>query len=337
MKFPDMSGITFQLPSFSLDTAIAIPAFAVALVAILETMISAKIADGMTKTHHNKRKEMFGLGLANIASGIAGGIPATAALARTALNIKTGATHKISAGISSMLVLIISLIFLRYFQYIPLTVIAAILVFVAVRMIELRHLKRMFAMDKKSFALAILVAGVTIYEDPIFGILFGVAVSLVLFMEKLSHGQFDLIINDVNKRIVASVSGEDIKRINQESDMLVYSIKGQLAYINAQAHLSRFESSLNGYKKVILRLRELYFIDLDGVDAFSEIVEIIESQGKQVFVTGVNPLISRMLEDSPEFQRLQKEGHVFERTAQALRYLDYNVADSFQPRLAGAQ
>ena len=89
-------------------------------------MISARIADGMTKTKHNKNKEMLGLSLANIACGLAGGIPATAALARTSLNIRSGATHKISAGISSIFIIIISMALLGYFKYMPLAIVAAI-------------------------------------------------------------------------------------------------------------------------------------------------------------------------------------------------------------------
>lgn len=322
-KFPDMNAALFVMPSLTFNSGIVVAGLAVALVAILETMISAKIADGMTKTKHHKRKEMFGLGIANIGSGLMGGIPATAALARTALNVKTGANDKISATISSIVVALIAIIFLKYFVFIPLAVIAAILVFVAVRMVEAHHFFRMYKFDKKEFALAFIVAGVTVYEDPIIGILLGTAVALVIFMEKLSRGQFDLIINDLNKKIVAKITGEELKDFAHRSHTFVYSIKGQLAYINAQSHISRFESTLSGYEHVVLRLRELYFIDLDGVDAFSEIVELIQKQGKKVYVTSSSPLIESMLKESPQYNRLVSDGHVFPRTTDALNFLGY--------------
>src|SRR5207244_3921522 len=144
---------------------------------ILETMVSAKIADTMTKTRYDKRKEMLALGLANIGSGLMGGIPATAALARTSLNIKTGANNRVSATISSISIAIISVILITYFKYIPLPVIAAILVFVAMRMVETKHFARMFAIDKKSFFLSLVVALITVYQDPITGILVGTGVA----------------------------------------------------------------------------------------------------------------------------------------------------------------
>lgn len=322
-KYANIKGSLFSAWRFNLDSSLIITGIVVALIAILETMISAKIADGMTKTKHNKRKEMLGLGFANIASGIMGGIPATAALARTALNIKTGANDKMSATISSIFIGLVSIIFLRYFSYIPLAVIASILVYVAIRMVQAEHFIRLYKWDKKEFGLSMLVAFFTIYEDPIIGILIGTAIALILFMEKISRGQFELIINDINKKIAGRMVAEDLAAITKEGDTLVYSIKGQLAYINAQSHLSRFEQDLNGYHNVVLRLRELYFIDLDGVDAFNEIVELIRSQGKGVLVTGANPLIDKMLEESVVFKELKNEKLVFERTRDALKHLGY--------------
>ncbi|MHB1316975.1 MAG: SulP family inorganic anion transporter [Minisyncoccota bacterium] len=328
MQYADIAPKVFEPVKFFFDSSLLLPALTVAVVAILETMISAKIADGMTGTKHQPRKEMFGLSIANAVSGLMGGIPATAALARTSLNVKTGANDKMSATISSVCIVLISFVFLTYFKYIPLAVIAAILVFVAVRMVEIVHFYRMFSFDKKSFGISLLVAFVTIYEDPIIGILFGTAISLLLFVEKISKGQFELMINNAEKKMTDHVVGEDIddENICNNCHTLVYSIKGQLAYVNAQAHISRFETKLNAeYENVVLRMRELFFIDLDGVDAFEEIVNLIESQGKQVLLTGVNPLIEKSLEESKSFQRIRDTKRIFPHTKQALEKLGYSL------------
>ena len=326
MQYADIAPKLFQPFHFFIDSSLFLPALTVAVVAVLETMISAKIADGMTGTKYHPRKEVFGLGIANAVSGLLGGIPATAALARTSLNVKTGANDKMSAAISSVCIALISFVFLTYFKYIPLAVIAAILVFVAARMVEIVHFSRMFTLDKKSFVIALLVAFVTIYEDPIVGILFGTAISLLLFVEKLSKGQFELMINNTDKKLTDHVFGDDIEDADlcKDCHTLVYSIKGQLAYVNAQAHISRFETKLNAdYEHVILRMRELFFIDLDGVDAFEEIVTLIESQGKQVLLTGVNPLIEKSLEESKAFQKIRDTHRIFPHTKEALQKLGY--------------
>lgn len=322
-KYPEITPKLLAMPEFFWNSSLIVPAITVAIVAILETMISAKIADGMTKTKHHKRKEMLGLSLANIGSGLFGGIPATAALARTSLNIKTGATDKLSATVSSISIALISLLLLTSFRYIPLAIIAAILVFVAIRMVEMEHFGRMFSVDKKSLAISLLVAFVTVYEDPIIGILVGTVIALLVFMEKLSRGQFELIVNNADKKIVDKITAEKLDEIAHQGDTIVYSIKGQLAYVNSASHVARFEQHLNGYKHVILRLRELYFIDIDGVDAFDEIVTLIHAQGKKVLVTGTNPLIEVMLKDSHAYKELEKDKLVFSRTSEALSFLGY--------------
>lgn len=311
----------FETSNFQLSQGILVTSGAIALVAILETMLSAKIADGMTRTKHNERKEMLGLGLANIASGIAGGIPATAALARTSLNVKTGATDKISATISATFLIIISYIFLGYFKYIPMAVIAAILVYVAVQMIEKELFIKYYHHQKSGFWISMLVAAITFYEDPIIGILFGTALSLLLFVEKLSHGHFDIKLNKFDKGIVKSIWGDTLKTIKENADILLYSFEDKLVYINSRAHISRFEQNLSKFKIVILRLRSVTYIDLDGSEALDEIIDIIQKRKQKVCLTSINENISKLLEEtSPGYKKLKEQGLVFNKTQDALRH-----------------
>lgn len=326
-KYADLSAQLFMLPhfSFTIDKTLLVTAVTVALIAIIETMLSARIANSMTGTKHNKRKEMFGLGIANIASGLTGGIPATAALARTSLNIKSGATDNMSGIVSCIAVATISLFLLPYFKYIPMAVIAAILVTVAVRMIEKEHFIRMYRVDRKSFFIAMLVAFVTIYEDPIVGIVFGVAISLFLFLQNISQGHFDLAMNDAKKRMIGKVSSKENLKTHKHAHTIVYSIKGQLTYIDGQSHVSRFETKHTHHKNIILRLRELYFMDLDGVDAFEGIIEELEKRDINVYVTGANNFIINMLAHSKQFARLKKEKRVFDTTSDALKALGFKA------------
>lgn len=325
MKFGELSMTLFQAEHWTFNQGMLLPAFAVALIAILETMLSAKIADAMTHTKHDKRKEMLGLGLANMVSGACGGLPATAALARTSLNVRSGSTSKFSGTISAVGIMLISFLFFGAFKFIPLAVIAAILVFTAVRMVEVAHFRRMFNFDHKEFILSLVVAGITFYVDPIFGILFGTAAALILFVDKLTRGQFELLVNDKNKKSVIQLFEDESVHKLGESQTLVYSIKGQLAYFNAAAHVHRFESELNNFENIIIRLRELYFIDIDGIEALDEIIEINKSKGKRVFVTGVSPLIERDLLESKEYQLLCREHKTFKKTSQVLSELGYNL------------
>ncbi len=321
-KFGSISFQFFSAPSLTFTHDMVVSALVIALVAILETMLSAKIADGMTRTKHNGRKEMLSLGIANIASGLAGGIPATAALARTSLNIRTGASHRTSAIVNAILVAVISSVFLIYFRYIPMAVIAAILVYVAIQMIERKHFIRFYQYERSSFFVALLVAAVTIVEDPIVGILVGVSISLLIFTNKISHGHFDAKLNKFDEGLVGVVSGESIKEIKENADILLYSIRGKLCYLNSRAHVSRFEEGLTSYKYIVLRLREVYFIDLDGIEALDEIIGIAEERGQKVLLTSIDPAIVALLKQcSKKYDRFEKEKLIFEKTQFALESL----------------
>lgn len=319
-KYGSIQATLFEAPFIGFHHSMLFPAGAVALIAMLETLISAKIADGITKTKHHKKNELLGLAFANIGSGVCGGFPATAALARTALNIKAGATHKISAFISSCFITLFSIGCLSYFNLMPLAVIAAMLTFISIRMIEREHLYRLYHVDKRHFIIALAVAGTTILEDPIIGILLGTTLALILFIEKISRGQCELLTIEQDCPLQSNGIIEP-KQLQFTKEILVYSIKGQLVYINAQAHIARFENDLTPIKTVILYLHGLYFIDPDGVDAFEEICELIEKKEINLFVCDANDAIYKILKESKIFCKLEKNHKVFKELSEALQEL----------------
>lgn len=305
--------------SFSLD--ILWPAFIIALIAIIETILSAKIADGLTKTKHNSHQELLGLSLANICSGLVGGIPATAALARTVLNVKTGAINTMSATLSSIFVAALSALCLPYFTYMPMAVIAAILVHVAINMIERQHFARLFAHDKINFSISILVALITVYKDPIIGILGGAVVSLLFFVEKLSHGHYE-VTRYTRHGKKEEYTPHMILPAREKTDVLIYTFKGKLSYLNSQAHVVRFESDFENYHNVILNMEDVFFIDIDGVDAIDEIIENMRKQDKKVALAAINPLIENLLLSiSSQCKKLEKNKLIFESVKTALDHI----------------
>lgn len=327
-QFPSIKATLFMIPDLSFPPyygALFTGALAVAIVAILETMLSAKIADTMTGTKHHKRKEMFGLSLANIGSGLAGGMPATGVLVRTSLNARTGATHKTSSAINAIAVALVSFLFIKYFVFIPLPVIAAILIYASINMVETHHFKKMYRLDRTGFVIALIVGFVTVYKDPIIGILLGTAISLLIFVEKISRGQCEVTLNDPGNHMHEVLHGHNLQKLEKDSDTLVYDIKGELVYLNSQSHVARFEHYFKGYKNVILRLRNLHMIDIDGIESLEEIIKIVEGQKKNIYLTGVNPFIFDMMKSSDKFIDLVKEEKVFVKTGDALRTLGYQV------------
>ena len=327
-KFGDIVGSKiFQMPSLSfnfLDTNLLKAALAISVVAILETLISAKIADGMTKTKSSHRKEMMGLGFANIASGIFGGIPATAALARTSLNVKSGATSKLSATVSSIMIALVSVIFISYFKYLPMAVVASILVYVAFRMVEAEHFKHIYVHNKSAFGLSIVVALITVIQDPIVGILVGSVISLLIFVNHFSKAQSEIIINK-DRRMIAKIQTVKFNEIEKHGgDVIVYRFAGQMNYINSQSHLENL-SKINGAHTVVLNFRNLFYIDVDGLDSLKEIIETMIVKGKKVIITSAGPFIIPMLDREDWFSDMKRAGLVFNSTTEALKTLGFEI------------
>lgn len=319
-KFGNIAENFWSMPaiSFQISQDLLIGSLVVALVAILETLLSAKIADGMTKTKHDTRKEVLAVGAANIAAGFFGGIPATAALARTALNIKSGANDKMSATINSIFVFLISAMLLFVFKYLPLAVVASILVFTAIQMVEKKHLINIYKNDKSALFVAILVAIVTVVKDPMAGILLGSAVALLIFANKMSRAEIEINLNDKDKRLIRRINAGELLKIKEGCDILVYRFAGQLTYVNMQSHINTMEAINGETKAVVLSLRNLFFVDMDGVESIGEMIEILKRKGKQVFLSAPNGIIYDSLKKEPWFLDMKKKKMVFASTQEAL-------------------
>jgi len=319
-RFGSLSGALGTIPTLVLTPGLLQAAVAVALVAILETMLTARIADTVTKQKHNARKELFALGLANLGSALAGGMPATGVLVRTSLNAKSGATHKTSGLLNAGFPPAISLVLLPTFQYIPMPVIAAILVFASVRMVEFPVFARLWKHNRQSFALAIIVGAVTVIWDPIIGILAGVAASSLIMMERTTRAQCEVWMKGDND--VLQVGDErvaDALTTCERNGTLTYAIRGQLVYLNAQGHVARFSRGLSRYARVILNLKGLQLVDDDGEEALNEIIELCRDAECQIVVSGVSEALDRQLcSGVPAYAHLVKEKAVVPSISEAL-------------------
>ncbi|KAL6044670.1 STAS domain-containing protein [Balamuthia mandrillaris] len=323
-------------------------AFSVAFVAILETLISAKIADGMTHTTFNQRREVFSLGIANVICGAVGGIPATAALARTALNIKTGATSRISAVLNTITVLILALALLWVFKYLPLPFVAAIIVLVAVRMVGWDTLLRFAKVDFWLFARTLMVAVICLFFDPTSGIVVGMILSLLLNADRLAHVHSEVVMKTKDSSSVEVVPDLDIHhkkhssfldsssvpRVERHHQAVVYRFSGFLTYINAFDHKARLESFLADYDVVILSFRYLYYLDVDGVDAITDLIESNSKEefGAKILISGVNRSVYPLLAATKWFQDKKTKGEVFKTYTEALNSVEESSEEGSEMR-----
>jgi sulfate permease, SulP family len=306
-----------HLPKLSVSAPMLQAASVIAFIAIIETMLSAKVANIMTKTRFKERQEILALALSNITSGLMGGIPVTAALARTSLNIKSGADSKASSVISALVIGIVSVLFFNFFSYLPLAIVAAILVNVAINMVEKDHFLFLFRHDRLSFYMALSVAIITVAADPIIAVSVGSVVLLLRQIQQLSHGDYEILVNQ-NKKLTNRITGDNLHKLEEGGDPLVYSFNANLTYLNKEAHISRLEHIAKNAKNIILRFRSVSYIDPDGILMLEEIIETFERQNVNVYLTGVSEKILRKFDETQFLCGLSKSGRMFEKTSDAL-------------------
>lgn len=331
-KFGSMAGaLTAPVPWSALPDILSNPesiiwvlkiAGTIALIAVLETLITAKIADKITKTQSSSRQELFGLALANLGSGAMGGLPATGVFIRTGANIKAGATSKMAATIAAISTAVIAILVLPFFIYIPMVVIAAILVNTALGLIEIEKFKEFFRTEKASFAIAVTVVAVTVFEDAGVAVVLGALLALLWFTNQVSHGRFDAIFNFAD----GSKSEErSAKRLHIPADKsitaLTYSIAGFLGYIDSGRHADNFRriSRSPNVKNVIIRLRGLLAADFEGQEMIAEAVEELERNGKVVYVSSASRHLLDELKELPLLARVKAENRFTDRTEDALK------------------
>lgn len=297
----------------------------VALIAILETLITAKLGDKLTRTESSSSRELLGLALANIGSGAAGGLPATGVFIRTGANIKAGATHRTSGILTALFSALIALLVLPFFSYLPMPVIAAVLTNTALGLLELHKFKEFYQREMESFGIAILVALITIFHDAGLGVTIGAVTALVLFARKIARGRFDVVWNysDGTKEDVRSERHILLPKNDKSVRAATYSIAGNLGYIDAERHRLNFKrlAEASNIDNIIIRLRDLFSIDIEGVDALSESVSELQRRGKGVYFASVSPTILDELLVIPAFAELSKTHHFNRKTSDILKEL----------------
>lgn len=297
----------------------------IALISILETLITAQIADKVTKTQFSSRKELFGLGLANLGSGFMGGLPATGVFIRTGANIKAGATHKTSSGLAAVFAALIALLILPLFIYLPMAVIAALLVNTALGLIETHKFVEFYHREKQSFFIAILVLGVTVFEDAGIAVVVGALVALLLFADKVSHGYSDVIFNykDGSKKEVRKVK---ILEIPKEGTLtfVTYSIAGQLGYIDSARHAQNLRTlaSSAALQTVIVRLKHLFSTDFEAEEMLIEAISKLIDAKKIVYLSSVTPDILERLMVSPVIKQMQEKGMITAKVEDAIALIN---------------
>jgi len=317
---PDLGFLDLSLAFDLLPTAVAL-----ATLGAVESLLSAVVADGMAgaEERHDSDRELRGQGLANITSAVMGGIPATAAIARSAAGIRSGAATRMTGVFHSLTVLIATVALAPLVGHIPLAVLAAVLIVVAWNIAEAPELIRLLrTAPREDLAVLLSTIAITVLFDLTYAIGFGVLASTVLLLRRL-----------IRQPAVSEMLPDEQGHVRQVTPRLAAMIRGRpdIVFFNAQGILSFHSAAALEYqllgpdtRPLVLRMRDVHHVDSTGLLTLAGILEHRQRRGAQTILTAVQPEVRGALERFGILRMLEPDGY-FERTSDAIDSLPVPV------------
>lgn len=285
-------------PEFSLSQIrdLVPSAFTIAFLAGIEALLSAVVADGLIGHKHSLNQELIGQGVANVASGIFGGIPATGAIARTATNVKAGGRTPVAGICHAVFLLIFLYTSMDILAYIPMAALAAVLFMVSWGMSDLKHFVQIAKISPSDRTILFLTFVLTVLVDLTVAIGVGVTFASLLFMRHMSRSVEIRRQNCMNE--YESHDGEDPHddEIDIPSDVIVLQINGPLFYGFATEFCDRLKSLEKMPRILILRMRFMPYLDASGENSIEEILKICREHKTFIIFSAVRPQPRKILE-----------------------------------------
>lgn len=315
--FPEL-----QFPDFSIAIMINLvgPALVIASLGSIESLLSCVVSDGMTGNRHDSNKELRAQGIANMITPLFGGIPATGAIARTATNIKSGATTRISGLVHSVFVLLVLVLFAPYASLIPLASMAPILMIVAWNMSERKGFAHMLKTTGSDAIVLVVTFSLTIFIDLTWAVGVGLILALLLFVNRMSQ------MVDVSKvlpdhdSLNGQVNANIVQKYHDCPQVSIFTIKGPLFFGASQTFEKYIVPTLKMEPTtLILRMGQVPMMDGTGEHQLASVVSSFTKQGRAVLVTGLQQQPKEVLSKSGLLKRIG-ENHFFEHTGEAINY-----------------
>jgi len=284
-----------SLPEITLSRVIDLigPAFTIAMLGAIESLLSAMVADGMAGTKHDSNQELIGQGVANLVTPLFGGFAATGAIARTATNIRNGGTSPL-AGITHAVTLVLIILFLAPLaSNIPLCALAAILFVVAYNMSELKHFKRMVQRAPRAdVAILLITFSLTVFSDLVIAVNIGVILAMLHFMRRMA--------SSVEVQQVVEHELEEELRANGHTRLpagtLIYTIEGPLFFGAAETFERVLAQTHTDPRLLIIRLKRVPFMDITGLQVLEEVIQQLHKRNIVVKLCEANTKVLNKLD-----------------------------------------
>ncbi|MEU6919657.1 SulP family inorganic anion transporter [Streptomyces sp. NPDC046631] len=291
------------------------PAVAVAALAALESLLSATVADGMTVgQQHDPDKELFGQGIANLAAPLFGGVPATAAIARTAVNVRTGAGSRLAALTHAAVLAVIVFAAAPLVSRIPLAALAGVLLATAIRMVEVGSLRATARATRSDAIVLVLTAAATLVLDLVYAVITGLVVAGALALRAVA-AQARMEQVDFRADLPGEHSEEEHALLAEH--IVAYRIDGPLFFAGAHRFLLEL-SEVADVRVVILRLSRVSTMDATGALVLKDAVEKLNRRGIAVLISGLRPGQRQALESVGALDVLRREGREYATTPEAI-------------------
>lgn len=284
---------TFHLPLLDWGHTVNLigPAFTIALLGAIESLLSATAADGLAKTRHHSNQELIGQGIANILTPLFGGFAATGAIARTATNIRHGGNSPIAAIVHSVFLLLVIMVLAPFAQYIPLSALAAILFLVAYNMSDLPHFMYVLTHAPRHDVLVLLITFLlTILTNLVVAVNIGVIVAMLLFIRRMNQ------VVTIEQEHPTTLSEEGFNPLMLPQEVMIYSIQGPFFFGAAEKIERALAVTHSDPKIIIFRLKNVPFIDMTGLQTFREIIEAFHHRKVQVYLCEANKSVHKKLD-----------------------------------------
>lgn len=319
-----------RLPSSAWDQldALLLPAFVVAALAALESLLSATVADAMSVgDRHDPGRELFGQGLANLAVPLFGGIPATAAIARTAVNVRAGASSRLATVVHSLLLLLVILVAARWVGQIPLAALAAVLIATAFQMVRVSSVHALLRATRGDAAVLVITAGATVFLDLVTAVLIGLIIAGFFALRQTAAtarlDEMPLEAHEPDDTGDADHSREERRLLDEH--IVAYRIDGPLFFAAAHDFLLQF-AEIGDVRVVILRMSRITTLDATGASVLADTITQLEGRNITVLLSGVRPEHAQTLRRLGAYDRLAHERHAFETTPEAIAHARSHVA-----------
>ncbi|WMW21750.1 SulP family inorganic anion transporter [Methanolobus mangrovi] len=313
-----------QMLNFNLEMLMAVlpAAFTIALLGAIEALLCAVVCDGMTNSKHDSNRELVGQGVANMVLPFFSGIPCTAAIARSAVNIREGAKTQISGIIHALILLTILLFLGPVAAFIPKAYLAGVLILVSLRMINITEFKTTMHISKMDTTVLIVTFLLTVLTDLVFAVQMGMFLSIILLFIRLTNViDVQTMENyDKTKGINATIFADPYL----EKNVSVYTINGPFFF----GAMNVFESKINEHMTIskphiILRMRYVPFIDTTGIERLKSFIKSSKKMHQKVYLTSIQPEVMKRIESDLELTELMEKQHVHvcDSTQEALAFL----------------